>query len=73
MRRTRTTTTQSVMVSTMRCVSICGCSELSNEVGEESEAEERPGLPLHIVQSAVHDWRAWWVAVACPLLLTKLG
>ena len=28
-------------VSTIRCVSICGCSELSNEVGEESEAEER--------------------------------
>ena len=46
---------------------------MSDEVGEESEVEERPGLPLHIVQRAVHDWRAWWVAVACPLLLTKLG
>ena len=29
--------------------------ELSDEVGEESEAEERPGLRWHIVQSAVHD------------------
>ena len=65
------TTTQSVAVSTIRCVSIWGFSELSEEVGE-SEAEGRPGLPLHIVESAEHDWRACWAAVACPLLLTKL-
>ena len=65
------TTTQSVAVSTIRSVSIWGFSELFEEVGE-SEAEGRPGLPLHIVQSAEHDWRACWVAVAWPLLLTKL-
>ena len=70
-RRAMATTTQSVAVSTIRCVSIWGFFELSVEVGE-SEAEGRPGLPLHIVQSAVQDWRACWVAVACPLLLTKL-
>ena len=48
------TTTQSVAVSTIRCVSIWGWSELSEEVGE-SEAEGRPGLPLHIVESAELD------------------
>ena len=53
-RRAMATTTQSVAVSTIRCVSIRGFSELSEEVGE-SEAVGRPGLPLHIVKSAELD------------------
>ena len=53
-RRAMATTTQSVAVSTIRCVSIWGFSELSEEVGK-SEAEGRPGLLLHIVESAEHD------------------
>ena len=53
-RRAMATTTQRVAVSTIRCVSIWGFSELSEEVGE-SEAVGRPGLPLHIVESAEHD------------------